>query len=298
MRSPRPESAQPAALLDVRPSGAYLARRAVDAVNIPLEELTERVHELPPHDRRLLVFDADPARVRQALAALRERGWAGAAAATPDLPLTESGSCPVRLWRPSAFLEEIVGLLQSRAELPKADLRRPRLQARSLKPETEDRKPETPAALDIACGSGRDAAWPALRGFAVTAVDVLPDAIARTRDLARRNGVSVDGRVLDTEKEPLPAGPFELIHVASFLQRDLFEAIRARVAPGGCVVYETFLIAHRDKYGKPRRDAFLLRPGELRGYFADWDVRRYEEGDFTPGRITARLWAVKPGSRD
>jgi hypothetical protein len=36
----------------------------------------------------------------------------------------------------------------------------------------------------------------------------------------------------------------------------------AAVAPGGALLYETFTEGH-ERYGRPRRPEFLLRPGEL-----------------------------------
>lgn len=256
------------ALLDVRRERDFLAGHPAGAASIPLEELAARVHELPPRDVPVLIFDDSGCRAAEAEELLRDRGWD--AAVIPVRPtLAETGPARVRLWRPNAFLAEVARLL-----------------------------PVGGAALDIACGSGRDAVYLATIGRRVTAVDILPDAVAMAERLAARHGVELAAAVLDTQRDPLPPGPFDVVTVFSFLQRDLFAGIREIVRPGGSVVYETFLTAHRDRYGKPRRDEHLLAAGELPSHFPGWTVRHYSEGEFAPGRITARLWAVKPPTTD
>ena len=53
--------------------------------------------------------------------------------------------------------------------------------------------------LDVAAGDGRNALWLARQGFAVTAVDIAPAAIARLEAAARECGLSVTGRVADLD---------------------------------------------------------------------------------------------------
>jgi len=67
--------------------------------------------------------------------------------------------------------------------------------------------------------------------------------------------------------------------VARYLQRDLFDAIKASVKPGGCVIYETFTSAQLAHGVGPKSPDHLLRPGELRSFFSDWNVLFYEEVD-------------------
>ena len=47
-------------------------------------------------------------------------------------------------------------------------------------------------ALDVGCGSGRDAVYLAKRGWQVTAVDLVDAAIARARQRAAQEGVDVE----------------------------------------------------------------------------------------------------------
>ena len=104
-------------------------------------------------------------------------------------------------------------------------------------------------ALDVACGDGRNARWLAELGFAVDAVDVSDVAIGALRDAVAERGLRVDARVLDLEREPLPAGAYDVVVCVSYLQRDLFAALRDALRPGGLVLYETFARAHVEELG-------------------------------------------------
>jgi 2-polyprenyl-3-methyl-5-hydroxy-6-metoxy-1,4-benzoquinol methylase len=101
-------------------------------------------------------------------------------------------------------------------------------------------------ALDLACGNGSNAVSLALRGFAVTAIDLSETAIAAGRDLAARVGVSVDWRVADLlDFTPTPAA-YDLVlvfflHLPAAARTVVFARAAAAVAPGG-----TLLVAAHD----------------------------------------------------
>src|SRR5262249_12951608 len=134
-------------------------------------------------------------------------------------------------------------------------------------------------ALDLACGTGRDAVHLALSGFDVEAIDILPDALERAADLAQRNRVSVSLRCADLEAgASIAPNAYDLVPVFNFLHRPRTPAIRAAVRPTGFIVFETFLKASRDAFGRPTRDSHLLNPGELAAAFADWRIVAYREG--------------------
>ncbi|WP_454763581.1 class I SAM-dependent methyltransferase [Cupriavidus campinensis] len=112
--------------------------------------------------------------------------------------------------------------------------------------------------LDLACGSGRHAAWLAGQGFAVLAVDRDAEAVAGLPG-------NVQGRVADLEDGTWPladVAPLDAIVVANYLHRPLWPHLLAALAPGGVLLYETFAIGN-ETVGKPSRPDFLLRPGEL-----------------------------------
>ncbi len=263
------------AILDVRPSAQFEAGHRAGAVNIPLEELKLRIHELPPSGADLTLFDDDAARLREARAILQPDRWKIVSVDDPTRlahgPI-ETGPSAARLWQPHTFLVDVLPIIE-REWCGLAGRR----------------------ALDLACGSGRDAVFLAMQGMSVEAVDILPDAVQRAADLARRNGVPLRVRSADLETGPaLNAACCDLAVVFNFLHRPLIEQIREAVTPGGFVVYETFLQASRELYGKPSRDAHLLNPGELAAAFTGWRILVSREGPSGPRRIASGIVAQKP----
>ncbi len=118
-------------------------------------------------------------------------------------------------------------------------------------------------ALDVACGTGRNARYLAELGYIVDAIDVSDVAIDALRDAVTERGLEVTPRIVDLEHEPLPPGPYDVIVVMNFLQRDLFDALQDALAPGGLIVYETLGQAHVNELGRSFDPAYLLEDGEL-----------------------------------
>jgi hypothetical protein len=50
--------------------------------------------------------------------------------------------------------------------------------------------------------------------------------------------------------------------VVNYLHRLLFPALLDALAPGGILLYETFMEGN-ERFGRPRRPEFLLKDGEL-----------------------------------
>src|SRR5467141_440985 len=93
-------------------------------------------------------------------------------------------------------------------------------------------------ALDLACGSGRNALWLAEQAWSVTAVDGSPAAIEILRTRASSRGVTVSIKVADLEKFEYQIEPasWNLITICYYLQRDLFAPARQGVVPGGILL--------------------------------------------------------------
>ncbi len=83
---------------------------------------------------------------------------------------------------------------------------------------------------------------------------------------------------IDLEREPLPAGPYDVVVCMSYLQRDLFEALQRVLAPGGVVLNETFARAHVEELGRDFNPAYVLERNELLRAFSALHVRHYREG--------------------
>lgn len=145
--------------------------------------------------------------------------------------------------------------------------------------------------LDLACGSGRHVRWLAAQGFAVTAIDRDPAAVAPLRGIA-------DVRVADLEDAdwPLPADErFDAVVVTNYLWRPRWLQLRQALADGGVLIYETFA-AGNERFGKPSRSEFLLQPGDLLELACGWHVVAYEDGFLdAPPRSVQRIVAVASG---
>lgn len=121
--------------------------------------------------------------------------------------------------------------------------------------------------LDVACGRGRHALLLASAGFEVTAIDRASESLDHVAGMADRCAWPVRTVLLDLETFPAPAiepGGFDVILVFRYLSRPLFPSLARALAPGGRLVYETFL-AEQASVGHPKDPRFLLAPGELVG---------------------------------
>lgn len=144
-------------------------------------------------------------------------------------------------------------------------------------------------ALDLACGLGQNALWLAAQGYQVDAIDISRVALKRAHaEASRRHLNTINLLQADLDEINLNPNAVDLICVFRYLQRDLFPALRAAVRPGGRIVYETFTVRLLDEKPDMNPD-YLLQPGELAGYFADWHLLFSAEP-----RSVAQLIAIKP----
>jgi SAM-dependent methyltransferase len=132
-------------------------------------------------------------------------------------------------------------------------------------------------ALDVAMGRGRHAVPLAQLGFRTFGVDADAAVTRETVRAARDAGTSILAWCADLTSYPLPVASFDLVLVTRYLQRDLFPAIRRAVKPGGVVLYETFTVRQRALGTGPTSPDHLLREGELRQYFEDFEIVFYEK---------------------
>jgi SAM-dependent methyltransferase len=129
-------------------------------------------------------------------------------------------------------------------------------------------------------------------GFRTFGVDVRLDAIRSARASAARERATIRAWCADLTQYRLPRAAFEVVVVVRYLQRDLFADIRSALTPGGFAVYETFTESQRALGTGPTSPDHLLRPGELRAEFANWEILFYEETS-SPEAL-ARVVARKP----
>lgn len=109
-------------------------------------------------------------------------------------------------------------------------------------------------ALDVGCGSGRDAVYLAKRGWRVTAVDLVDAAIARARQRAAHEGVDVEwitGDVSNLSALTLKSG-YTLVYDFGCIQglpdaarRGAASGITELAAPGATLLLIAFAPARR-----------------------------------------------------
>ena len=151
------------------------------------------------------------------------------------------------------------------------------------------RRPGGLALLDMAMGTGRHARVAAALGFQVFGVDRDQSRVRTARTGALRTAALW---VADLEATPLPRARFDLVLCTNYLQRTIWDALREAIRPGGFVIYETFTVAQRAHGIGPRSPDFLLRPGELRAVFDDWDM--WHDQELTEPTAVAQVVARKP----
>ncbi|KQV92269.1 class I SAM-dependent methyltransferase [Pelomonas sp. Root1237] len=150
------------------------------------------------------------------------------------------------------------------------------------------------AALDVACGSGRNLHWLVDAGWQVTGIDRDAAATAPLQDLAEI--INAD---IENGPWPLADREFDLVVVCNYLWRPLFDDIRAAVRPGGWLIWETFADGQQT-LGRPSRPDFLLQRGELLRVCEGWRIVAYEDlfedgADLeTSPRFVQRVAAMRP----
>ncbi|ACV67558.1 class I SAM-dependent methyltransferase [Desulfohalobium retbaense] len=149
---------------------------------------------------------------------------------------------------------------------------------------------EGKTALDLAGGTGANAAFLADKGYQVYSVDIADAAIQRLQERGhpRIHPVQAD---LDTYRPP--AERFDLVLTVRFLDRRLFPYLAEALVPGGVLLIHTLL-------DDPRRDCpqmtsnrdHLLRPNELVRSFSNLRIVFYRE-HFSDTECLASLVAYR-----
>lgn len=139
--------------------------------------------------------------------------------------------------------------------------------------------PET--AIDIGAGAGRNVSFLLEHGCRVVAVECGPESLSILRELAND-----DDRleVIDSTLQALRVERrFDAVlcnMTLHFLDRveipGAIAKLRSLVNRGGYICISS-LVDCRENVSLPDKFTFRFAPGELRGYFEDWDVVHYAE---------------------
>ena len=262
-----------AVLIDLRPSASPPI--ADGACAMPLATLEQRLFELPPPGEWPLSLVGSRDELAAARALLQPKGWEVSEIVSDDhdaldsLPPSTGGvQWPSSPYRPNSFLAAALDEL----ELPHAD--------------------SAGLAVDLGCGSGRDAVHIAsvlaqrAPRWSVLGLDNHAAALTRGRTLAERvlsTPPSAVGRAgsarrcefeeADLRKRGLEAvltrranEPLRLVHGCRWLDVPLLAQIPSLLAPGGTVLWSTFLDPPdgSEPLAPPYRRSRRLSSGQMR----------------------------------
>ncbi|HWG79967.1 MAG TPA: methyltransferase domain-containing protein [Stellaceae bacterium] len=146
--------------------------------------------------------------------------------------------------------------------------------------------------LDLAAGQGRHVRLLRANGYQVVAVD--RDAAALRAAFAGDAAVSTVAADLEDSGAWQLGRGYDGVVVTNYLYRPLLPALEAALAPGGALIYETFM-AGNERFGRPSNPDFLLAPGELLAAFGRLTVVAFEQGSVTTPRpaVIQRIAVVK-----
>lgn len=150
--------------------------------------------------------------------------------------------------------------------------------------------PASGKLLDVAGGGSGDAVRFAEGGLDVTVVDVSEVGLDATRALALEASVNCHCVHADLDSEPLPPGPWDVIGLANYLQRDLFPRLVEALAEEGVLGVVLPTSSNLERNQRPS-ERFLVDPGELPGLVADLEVLHHSEAWRENGRHEAWLTA-------
>jgi SAM-dependent methyltransferase len=153
-------------------------------------------------------------------------------------------------------------------------------------------------ALDIATGEGRNAVFLAEHGFDVDAVDISEVGLKKTKKLAKEMGVKIHTFHADLNTYQIKPEQYDLIINFYFLKRNLIPKIKKGLKKGGKVIFETYILEHRNlATSGPKQAKYFLKPNELLCLFNGFRILLYREGIFNEGgrrKAIASLIAQKP----
>lgn len=153
--------------------------------------------------------------------------------------------------------------------------------------------PHSGLALDVAMGLGGNAGFLLDCGLQVVGVDISWVALQQ----AKARLPHLQAVLADLTNFYLPEARFDVILNFYYLQRTLWPQFQRALRPSGLLVIETLTRAMLDSHPDFDPD-FLLKPGELRQAFSNWQILVYHEGwvgrDTDHPRAVASLIARLP----
>jgi SAM-dependent methyltransferase len=137
-------------------------------------------------------------------------------------------------------------------------------------------------ALDLACGSGRNAVWLAERGWQVTGVDFSAVALESARRLAAGRGVEVEWVHADVREWRPAQAAYDLVglvyvHLTAEERRAVLQTAAGALAPHGTLVVVGHDLTNlTDGVGGPRDPSVLFTPDDVAAELPELAVERAE----------------------
>jgi SAM-dependent methyltransferase len=161
-----------------------------------------------------------------------------------------------------------------------------------------------PRAIDVACGTGRNAIYLARRGWHVDAVDISQVALDHLTETATTENLPITCIQMDlegTSRRPadlFTADRYDLAIMIRYTNMPLVDTLKDVLSAGGYLIVEEHLVAEADVVG-PRNPKFCVPPGVLRDAAAGLDIVAYREGIVTDpdGRPAALAQVVARAPR-
>ena len=277
--------------LDCRQPETFLRLRHRQSINIPCQDLFARMHELSPaHQALFILIDADQSQQCQQFFFDKQYhqvtliiwqsdciDWLQQHQLLASGPL-DAAQQQLKLWRASALVADFLDMYDSEANTTKR-------------------------GLDLGCGSGRDMLAMAQHGWQMTGVDYNAGSLERCQLTAAEMQLAIATRCLDLEQSAssvlahaFDAETFDAITVVRYLHRPLFDEMIHLLAPGGFIIYQTFMQGC-ERISRPKNPRFLLKPDELKQIFhlnAGFELLQDQVYYLADGRPMSAFIAKKP----
>ncbi len=128
-------------------------------------------------------------------------------------------------------------------------------------------------ALDVASGSGRNSIFLAKKGFVVDSIDISKVAIEKLKSQSKN--LNINTILMDLDHF-IPDKRYDLIVMANYLDRALIDRLKEYLNVDGIFIVETYM---EDKINEKEsfNPNFLLKKGELKEIFSDFEILEYRE---------------------
>lgn len=130
-------------------------------------------------------------------------------------------------------------------------------------------------ALDLACGSGRNALFLAEKGYKVTAIDISSTAIKMAQSQALEKGLEINWVVSDLDKFKIN-GQYDVILSFFYVNKKMVPDIIKSLNAGGILIFQSHMLPPVPSK-EPHKERFRFKPGEMRQLFKGLKVLDYEE---------------------